>query len=178
MTQTDVLAHDEAGAGPPTDGTDAVAMELVRLRKSMESFRALVLDAGGHGLEGSSLAVLFHLTTAGAMRTSNLSERLGLDPSTTSRHVASLERTGHVERVPDPEDGRAQLIRATDAGSAAFSDTRELRNRLIATVLADWGDAEIEAFAASLSRFNHAVDDLDVASFGLVVSTSPREDHR
>jgi len=149
-------------------------MQLVRLRKSMEAFRARVLEASGHGLEGSGLAVLFHLTTAGPMRTSSLAERLGLDPSTTSRHVGGLERSGHVERVGDPDDGRAFLLRATLAGTTAFEDTRALRNALVATVLQEWTEDEVTAFAAALSRFNDAVADRTE----LATLVPCRKDHR
>lgn len=156
---------------PTRDATDVVGMQLVRLKKSMEQVRAQVLQAGGHGLEGSGLAVLMHLTTAGPMRTSALAERLGLDPSTTSRHVAALERSGHVERVPDPDDGRAWLVQASPAGVSAFEDTRALRNALVARVLEDWSAADVAALADSLTRFNDAVSAVvasDVMASGLV----------
>jgi DNA-binding MarR family transcriptional regulator len=35
--------------------------------------------------------------------------------------VDHLERFDYVERVPDPLDGRAKLVRATDRGNAVFS---------------------------------------------------------
>lgn len=147
------------GASGP-DGADQVGVQLVRLRKSMEAFRARVLEASGHGLEGSGLAVLYHLTTAGPMRTSALADLLGLDPSTTSRHVGGLERSGHVQRFPDPDDGRAWLVGATTAGTTAFEDTRALRNSLVDQVMQGWTREEVAAFAAALARFNDSVADL------------------
>lgn len=164
-------------------GPDGVGMQLVRLKRSMESFRSRVLVAGGHGLEGSGLAVLFHLTTGGPSRTSGLAELLGLDPSTTSRHVASLERSGHVERVPDPDDGRAWLVQASLSGRRAFEDTRALRNALVARALDSWEPAEVDAFAAALARFNDSVatlDDgpLDDRTVDELATSTPREDHR
>jgi DNA-binding MarR family transcriptional regulator len=141
-------------------GADAVGMQLVRLRKAMEAVRSQVLAASGNGLEGSGLAVLYHLVLAGPLRVTALAERLGLDPSTTSRHVAALERSGHVQRVPDPDDGRAGLVRATPEGRQAFEDTRALRNRLIAEALTGWSEAEVATFAAALVRFNDAAEEL------------------
>lgn len=172
-----VAAVDLRASGP-----DGVAMQLVRLKKSMEGFRARVLEVGGHGLEGSGLALLYHLTTAGPMRTSALSELLGLDPSTTSRHVASLERSGHVERVADPDDGRAWLVQATATGRKAFEDTRALRNALVAHALESWTADEVDDFAAALARFNDAVTTLDVDHVDVLAATVPttptRKDHR
>ncbi|WP_336924066.1 MarR family winged helix-turn-helix transcriptional regulator [Aquipuribacter sp. SD81] len=145
-------------------GPDAVGLQLVRLRKSTEAVRSRVLAAGGHGLEGSGLAVLYHLVSGGPARVSVLAEHLGLDPSTTSRHVAALERTGHVERVPDPADGRAGLVQASALGRTAFEETRALRNRLIAWALEDWSADEVDAFAAALTRFNDVLAEGDPPS--------------
>ena len=38
--------------------------------------------------------------------------------------VAHLERHGYVERVPDPADGRAKLVRATARGREVFAIAR------------------------------------------------------
>lgn len=153
-------------------------MQLVRLKKSMELFRARVLRASGHGLEGSGLAVLFHLTTDGPARTSRLADLLGLDPSTTSRHVAALERSGHVERVADPDDGRAWLVQASASGRQAFEDTRALRNALVGRALAGWDPADVDALATALARFNDSVLDLDAGTVDALVAPTTRKDRR
>ena len=44
-----------------------------------------------------------------------------------SRQLAVLERLGYVERRPDPQDGRASLLRLTAAGADALAATRALR---------------------------------------------------
>ena len=41
------------------------------------------------------------------------------DPMMTSQVVRALERTGLVERLPHPTDGRARVLRATPEGAAA-----------------------------------------------------------
>jgi DNA-binding MarR family transcriptional regulator len=51
--------------------------------------------------------------------------------------VDSLQALGYVERLPDPDDGRAKLVRLTEAGRAAIGEGR----RLIGEIEADWGDA-------------------------------------
>ena len=48
--------------------------------------------------------------------------------------VNDLERLGYVERVPDPDDGRAKLVRLTLRGAEAQAVAREL----IAQVEQDW----------------------------------------
>ena len=166
-------------------GPDGVGMQLVRLKRSMEAFRVRVhvQAAGSPGLEGSGLGVLHHLTAHGPLRTSRLAELLGLDPSTTSRHVASLERSGHVERVADPDDGRAWLVQASPDGHAAFARARAARSALIDRVLVGWEPAEVDAFAAALARFNDAVSALDDRAVDEIVdrrtaTPTPRKDRR
>jgi DNA-binding MarR family transcriptional regulator len=44
--------------------------------------------------------------------------------------VAALEATGYLERLPDPRDGRAQLIRRTERGWAVNHTARQLAAEL------------------------------------------------
>lgn len=38
--------------------------------------------------------------------------------------MAHLDACGYVERVPDPRDGRAKLVRATERGRGSYSVAR------------------------------------------------------
>lgn len=154
--------------------TEALGAELVRLRRTLETIRGRVLAHGAHGVEGSALGALFHLVKEGDQRSSTLAERLGLDPSTMSRHVAALVRSGHVARVSDPDDGRAALLHATDAGRKAFADTQRLRTRLLGVALADWEPTEVDELARVLHRFNGTFADLDLDR--LLTEPDVRED--
>lgn len=53
---------------------------------------------------------------AGGTRLTELARRAGIVPSAMVELVDDLESKGYVERVPDPDDGRAKLIRLTDRG--------------------------------------------------------------
>lgn len=58
-------------------------------------------------------------------RLTDLAEQAQVTKQTASLLVAALEREGLVERVPDPMDGRARIIRLTRKGSAASARARE-----------------------------------------------------
>src|SRR5215208_7904134 len=49
-------------------------------------------------------------------RLTDLAERSGLTKQAVGEAATELERRGYLERVPDPNDGRAKLIKLTDWG--------------------------------------------------------------
>jgi DNA-binding MarR family transcriptional regulator len=59
-------------------------------------------------------------------RLTHLAEQAQVTKQTASLLVAALEEEGLVERVPDPTDGRARLIRFTPKGRAAADRAREV----------------------------------------------------
>jgi DNA-binding MarR family transcriptional regulator len=52
------------------------------------------------------------------VRLRDLAAASQLTPPAIGEHVDELERLGYVERVPDPSDRRAKLIRPTERGIA------------------------------------------------------------
>jgi DNA-binding MarR family transcriptional regulator len=63
-------------------------------------------------------------------RISVLAERAGVAKQTATALVDRLERAGYVERVPDPDDGRARLVRLTAKGRRAIPVARAEEERL------------------------------------------------
>ena len=68
------------------------------------------------GLGPSELAALEHLQAAGPMTPGRLGRRLSMSPGAVTALVDRLERRGHVERTPNPEDRRSALLRETEGG--------------------------------------------------------------
>ena len=67
---------------------------------------------------------------------SELARRAQITKQSMAELVAHLERHGYVERVPDPADRRARLVRATARGAEVYAIAREvvaeLEQRLVA----------------------------------------------
>jgi DNA-binding MarR family transcriptional regulator len=55
-----------------------------------------------------------------------LAERAHMTKQAMAELVAHLEAQGYVERIPDPNDGRAELVRTTTRGRAVFAIVRKL----------------------------------------------------
>ena len=88
------------------------------------------------------------------IRGSELADDLGVHKSTASRSVATLERLGLVSRVPDPDDGRAQLLVAEPVALERVEAYRRTTHARLVTLLDDWTPDEITSFARSLARLN------------------------
>ncbi len=59
-------------------------------------------------------------------RLTELADRAQVTKQTASLLVAALEREGLVERVPDPSDGRARLIRMSERGREAAGQAMQV----------------------------------------------------
>ncbi|CAA9285673.1 MAG: Transcriptional regulator, MarR family [uncultured Friedmanniella sp.] len=70
----------------------------------------------------------------GGSRVTHLAAAAQVTKQTAGFLVEQLERAGYVERVPDPTDGRARLVRIAARGSAA----REKALPALAEVEAQW----------------------------------------
>jgi DNA-binding MarR family transcriptional regulator len=77
-----------------------------------------------------------HITDRGS-RVTELAQLAQLSKPTVVYLVNDLERLGYVERVPDPADGRAKLVRLTDRGARAQQTAREI----VAEIEQDWSEA-------------------------------------
>jgi DNA-binding MarR family transcriptional regulator len=77
--------------------------------------------------------VMQFLDDAGT-RVSVLAERAQITKQSMAELVAHLERLGYVERVPDPSDRRAKLVRATPRGKQLYAIARDV----VAEIEADW----------------------------------------
>ncbi len=137
---------------------DDIGNQLVRLVRLMERVQSQYQAEHPDAVDRATYLLLVHLAKDGARRAGALAEAVHSDPSTVSRQVAHLVQLGLVQRVADPADGRATLLVATAEGRRVFDENRQLRNRRIAAMLADWPDDDRRAFARLLTRFTDAFE--------------------
>jgi DNA-binding MarR family transcriptional regulator len=71
--------------------------------------------------------------------------------------VQALEQSGYVERLADPADGRAAIVRLSPEGSAALLRLRATRRVLFERLVASWDDGERRRFTAALERIAEAL---------------------
>jgi DNA-binding MarR family transcriptional regulator len=67
-------------------------------------------------------------------RLTDLAKQASITKQTAGFLVDQLEHAGYVERVPDPTDGRARLVRIAERGARSVEVTRPI----VAQVEAEW----------------------------------------
>lgn len=141
---------------------------LLRRARTRGNRAARELDAR---LDGSAYAALARIADAGPMRAQSLACKLGLDKSTVSRMLGTLTELDLVERVPDPTDGRAFLVRLTTTGRDRVDAVRTNRRAELQSLLAAWPVEDQEKFARLLAAFNAADSEA-----GTSPSTTPEKE--
>jgi DNA-binding MarR family transcriptional regulator len=139
------------------DRLTASIAQLVRTGRHISSRAAAQLYGE---LPSFGWALLAPLERDGDQRCSALAAKAGVDVSVASRQLAVLERSGHVERRPDPHDGRASLLRLTPQGAHALASARTLRADWALTALAGWDEEDARTLSDLLDRL---VADLEPA---------------
>ena len=133
-------------------------LKAVRVVKNQPMPRATDVPAGTLGVL-SVIARLGEVGTPSAEGTpaachgKELAARCALDPSTISRAVAALVRTGLVGRTADPADGRASMLTITPHGRAVVDETFSWYDDLLADALRDWSVRDLTRLATLLQRF-------------------------
>jgi DNA-binding MarR family transcriptional regulator len=89
--------------------------------------RALRRDAREAVIGHGGLSALASLIADGPQRAGALAKVEGITAPAMTRILNSLERLGYVERRPDPADGRASVVAATEAGESLVLHGRSAR---------------------------------------------------
>ena len=101
---------------------------------------------------------VFAFLDDGGTRVSELARRAQVTKQSMAELVAHLERHGYVERVPDPLDRRAKLVRSTRRGAEVYAVAR----RFVAETEAEWtrtlGRAKMHELRRILEELNAALE--------------------
>ncbi|TNC21898.1 MarR family winged helix-turn-helix transcriptional regulator [Amycolatopsis alkalitolerans] len=143
------------------EGSADRAVALMReLRTAGQLQHAWTMQSWQQGttaLHPAAILLLSDLRQHGESRPSELAKRKMVDISVISRQVTQLAAAGLIERRPAPEDGRASLIRLSEAGEALLGQWRERHLGFVERALEGWTDEEIERLTARLNLMNEGM---------------------
>lgn len=155
-----VLAY-EAGYGEARRRRASVTHAIERAGLLMMRHTAGV--AATLGLTMSEQATLVFIATAdgagAGLVQAHIADATSSSPSAMTARIDRLEARGLVERIPDPRDRRASLVRLTGAGGELVRRLLDTVDAAQAPLLDGFTEAEQEAFAELLRRVIASVEE-------------------
>jgi DNA-binding MarR family transcriptional regulator len=126
--------------------------------RAMEFRVFQALAAAGYDDFTPAQARVFQRIAPDGSRLTDLAEQASITKQSAGFLIDQLQRAGYVERVPDPTDARARLIRITTRGR----ETLPLAAAIVAEVEAEWsehlGERRMDQFRATLARLREITD--------------------
>jgi DNA-binding MarR family transcriptional regulator len=154
--QTNAEAACAANAASGDPAVDAVPHAL------MTTGRLMRQRLTGDSVDVGTFWLLKGLATHGALRVTELAALANLDASTVSRHVQQLHRSGLIERFQDPDDGRAQRVALSAAGTELLNESITRRRSLLRRSFEGWDQVDVESLGRLLTRFVSNIENLSV----------------
>jgi len=110
------------------------------------------------GMRPDEFGIYSVLATVGRMAPTALAKWVSSPPTTVSSVVKRLEARDHLERVPDPADGRSSLLQLTASGEQAHRTATDLYTPLLTAVVDRLGSDE-PAVHHALLVLRQAIDE-------------------
>jgi len=107
---------------------------------------------GGFGLRRYHFALLAALEEFGPSSQARLGRCTGVDRSDVVAAINTLEEHGHVDRSPDPADGRRNIVTITAAGTALLERLDAVVAAAQDELLRAWPDDERDRLIEQLTR--------------------------
>lgn len=106
-----------------TDATDLGILLALAYQRFVDELRESLATQGVED-QGRSDGYVLRAVDAGPLTVSELAERLGISKQGVGQIVDDMERRGYLERYPDPDDGRARLLRLAPYGRDVLKAAR------------------------------------------------------
>jgi DNA-binding MarR family transcriptional regulator len=122
--------------------------------------RGRLIDAAlaGTELPADDYPLYVIVGAEGPWTPTDLARRLEMPLTTVLFRVRRLERRGHAERRPNPDDGRSFTIELTPAGQRLLRKARPRFRAAAEAVEARLGAEEVESLRNAMARLRDAVD--------------------
>ncbi len=115
------------------------------------------LRAAGFEVTAAQGRVFARIAPSGT-RLTDLAEMAQVSKQTAGFLVDQLEKGGYVERVPDPTDARARLVRIAPRGRAVQAAAAEVERQVVAEWTRHLGAAEMTRLQRSMARLREITD--------------------
>ncbi|SEK25720.1 MarR family winged helix-turn-helix transcriptional regulator [Streptacidiphilus jiangxiensis] len=152
------MPENRVPESPDSKLYDQLQYQVAIFARRVEQARIGALGDQRNSMDRAAFLLLNRLDRTGPVGVKALAQAMAIDSSTVTRQVAPLVDCGLVDRVPNPDDGRAVLLELSEQGRRRLEEVRSSRQELMRVLLSDWPEAEQESFVALLTKFNHAIE--------------------
>jgi DNA-binding MarR family transcriptional regulator len=136
------------------------AWKELRRGAAMSAVRDWFYGTGAEAIELGQVDTLDLLAAQESWRMTDLADALRVDPSSATRAVQRLVRSGLAERRQSDDDGRVVMVSATAAGRARHEAVAQRRRKALEVMLSEFEEDERRQLAELLERFVVALDHL------------------
>lgn len=158
--------HSRGGAaGTPLPAEDARQSSLreleIELAVMVQRLRRVIRRRAEElhpDLSARAYMILSYLYNRGPVRASDLVTDFVVDKGAISRQVQQLVDLGLVERITDPDDGRAHLLLLPESTRERLRSQAADRRRRLDEKIGGWSEEEIASFVEHLRAYNAAVE--------------------
>jgi DNA-binding MarR family transcriptional regulator len=106
----------------------------------------------------AALYAVYSQLAQGPRTPGQLTETLGVRPTTLSGYLATLARSGHMSRARNLHDGRSSVLSLTEAGHDKVRECRPLMRRALKALHTELGSADdVRAARAVVARLDDAI---------------------
>ena len=137
-------------------GPDTILLDLFRTNQVRERLVASALD--GLELPPEDYPFYVLIGAEGPWTPTALASRVEMPLSTVLFRVGRLEKRGHAERFPNPDDRRSYLVRLTDDGIQLLRQARPRLRAYAEAVEQRLGGERISGLRGDLAELREAIE--------------------
>jgi DNA-binding MarR family transcriptional regulator len=153
------------------DGKHSLARLILPIYRAFNALAQEKYAERGHAGLTTSHTLLFANLDEGGTRIVTLAARMGTTKQFTGRLVHQLEEKRYLQTEPDPQDRRATIVRATEAGLVFFADACAVKTEIEAMFTSIVGEEKLAGLMEALQKLSEAF-----ASYETVGSVHPMGD--
>jgi DNA-binding MarR family transcriptional regulator len=141
---------------PESPATDTILLDVFVTNQLRERLIAAAVE--GMELPPEDYPIYVLVGSEGPSTPTGLAERTQMPLSTVLFRLRRVERRGHLERIPNPDDRRSYLVRLTTAGERLLGEARPRFRSHAEAVERALGRKRVGELRQGLARLRDAVE--------------------
>ena len=129
---------------------DDTQRKMTKIAREVSKFTVQMMKEEGIGT--AEFDVIHFIRHNPGVTQTKMLETLKIDKGAAAKRVASLENKGYLIRKPNPDDGRSQLLYATEKAEDLKNSKAQIETIFYEWLLGDLSAEEKEAFCKTLDQ--------------------------